>query len=399
MELKANAKINLFLRVAGIDERGFHILDSLVFSADIFDTVVINRAFKTDKENAAPFAINTDYEKNAFAEADTINEKRVTDGENGVYLKMSKPIYGKNNALAVAEKLREKYGLPKLNISVEKRIPVAAGLGGSSADVAAVIFGVKKLFGVEIDESRRFEFGDDVPFMLSGGAAAVCGGADLLFGKREIFMEALKRYTFLVAKPFGEMLTKRVFEVYDGIKKSSPPFGETLTERICKVCDGIKKANADGEIPIKNELNIRGETVKKSALNEPAITLRKEENDANISKLIDGIIEDGKETIRENSAADISRLIDGIIEDDKEKIRENLTNDLYEAAAAIDPNLKRVRGKIIDAGAFACVMTGSGNAFVGLFDSSAAAEYAAKNLKGYEEIILCNAVEKGIVEY
>jgi 4-diphosphocytidyl-2-C-methyl-D-erythritol kinase len=384
MKLRANAKINLFLRVAGIDKRGFHILDSLVFSVDIFDTVEINVDFKANEKNGASSEIEpVEKRKNASAAGNFI-EKYRKNGEGvspeirpdyeksgvlavagnsiekycvDVSLEMSKSVSGKNNALAAAERLSEKYRLPRVDISIEKKIPIAAGLGGSSADTAAVVFGFGKLFGVPLEGS--LEFGDDVPFMLSGGAAAVCGGEDLLSEKREIFIGALKKYTFLVAKPFGEMLTGEVFRVYDGMKK---------TDKVLENC---------------------GEKAKKTALGEAAITLCGENKSA-VSKSTDGI--------KKSKSADILKLIDGIIAGDRDKIRENLSNDLYAAAAAISPNLERVRGELLEAGAFACVMTGSGNAFVGLFEESAAAERAAKSLKGYEELILCRAAERGIVE-
>jgi 4-diphosphocytidyl-2C-methyl-D-erythritol kinase len=378
MKLRANAKINLFLRVAGIDGRGFHVLDSLVFSADIFDTVVI-REKKNDGNKTRVFDAadglkaykNNENKADVFDAADGLKARK-----SGVTLKMSKPLRGKNNALSAAESLTEKYRLPGVYIYIEKRIPIAAGLGGSSADTAAVVFGLRELFGIPIDDDRCFEFGDDVPFMLSGGAAAICGGEDLIFDKKEVFIGALKRYTFLVAKPFGEMPTERVFRVYDGAiganaetpawlgtsganAETPDRFGETPTEKGFTVCGGGAEKAA---------------RQKKSEINDDAITLG-----------------------GDDKKADISELIDGIIEGDKDKIKRNLFNGLYSSAAAIQPDLARVRGEIMDAGAFACVMTGSGNAFVGLFEECAEAERAALRLKGYGEVILCRAADAGVL--
>ncbi|MDR2090205.1 MAG: hypothetical protein LBP62_00905 [Clostridiales bacterium] len=428
MKLKANAKINLFLRVSGVDERGFHILDSLVFSVDIFDTVIINKK-RNDSENGradlkifdgkAVEKIERERE-NVCADSEILDGKAVkkegNDGENGrVSLKMSRVLNGKNNALAAAESLTERYGLPGTDIFIEKKIPVAAGLGGSSADTAAVIFGFGKLFGMPIDKKLCSEFGDDVPFMLRGGAEAVCGGADLFAEKKNAFADALKRYTFLVVKPFGEMLTERVFRVYDerikrgrGDENSETCGGGAITlsegdirERAGMNCGESARGDRGGkeEFAMERNADMRGDSggkEKPETCGGGAITLS-EGDIRGKSGMNCGESADGER----GGNAEMPELIDGIIRCRKDKIRANVFNGLYAAAAEINPDLERVRGEVVGAGAFACVMTGSGNAFVGLFDDGADARKAAEILskKGYEEIIVCRAADKGIAEF
>ncbi|MDR2047760.1 MAG: hypothetical protein LBP79_07775 [Clostridiales bacterium] len=324
LSLRVNAKINLFLRVAGIDEIGYHILETLAFSGDICDTVEITER-----------------------------------AEGGVSLEMPRKIGGENNALAAAEKLAGKHGLNGFGIFIDKRIPVAAGLGGSSADAAALIFGLKELYGIPGGDFA--EYGGDVPFMLTGGVAAMRGGKDLssesAYSKTEL-LAALKRYTFLIVKPKGEMLTRKVFAVYDE----------------------IKAAHAAG-------CENGGQTI-----NAVSIARNYDESGGKIT---------GAETGFENGGgekdADIEALIGALIADDREEIRRNLRNDLYPAAVKIQPGLERVCGEITGCGAFACVMTGSGNAFVGLFGDKNAAAAAANGLKNrYEEVIVCRAADRGI---
>ena len=71
---------------------------------------------------------------------------------------------------------------PSLALRLEKRIPVAAGLGGGSSDAAAALDGALEAWGAELDSGRRLAvaawLGSDVPFFLDGGAALIEGRGD-----------------------------------------------------------------------------------------------------------------------------------------------------------------------------------------------------------------------------
>src|SRR3989449_7486930 len=90
------------------------------------------------------------------------------------------PTDGTNLALRAARVLREVAGSSRgARITLEKRIPVAAGLGGGSADAAAVLVGLSRLWGLRWSTARLAEvgvtLGTDVPFFLYGGAALGTG--------------------------------------------------------------------------------------------------------------------------------------------------------------------------------------------------------------------------------
>jgi len=88
-----------------------------------------------------------------------------------------------NLALSAAESVAKRYPLPGgICIDIKKRIPVRAGLGGGSADAAAVINGLSLLFGLEINVKKRTalagELGMDVCYCVVGGLCRVEGGGD-----------------------------------------------------------------------------------------------------------------------------------------------------------------------------------------------------------------------------
>ncbi|MGN1473779.1 MAG: 4-(cytidine 5'-diphospho)-2-C-methyl-D-erythritol kinase [Eubacteriales bacterium] len=145
LRLTAPAKINLFLDVLWKRADGFHNIQSIMQTVSLADTVVLN-----------------------IAEA----------AENRITLSCtdsSIPTDSENLAFRAAELYFERFGISgkTLDIFIEKHIPIGAGLAGGSADAAAVLSGLNKLFGSKagmlelIDTAVRI--GSDVPFCLVGG--------------------------------------------------------------------------------------------------------------------------------------------------------------------------------------------------------------------------------------
>src|SRR5437867_9580272 len=95
------------------------------------------------------------------------------------------PKDGTNLALKAALTLREMAGVSRgARIALDKRIPVAAGLGGGSTDAAAVLVGLNRLWRLGWSRARladaAVKLGMDVPFFLHGGAALATGRGDRL---------------------------------------------------------------------------------------------------------------------------------------------------------------------------------------------------------------------------
>ena len=147
----AYAKINIFLDVIEKMEDGYHDLLTIMQLISLHDEVYLE--FNTDGK------INLECENLDVGVAP----------EN-------------NLAYIAAEKFYEKYRTPtapKVKIRIVKNIPVASGLGGGSADAAAVLRGLNKLFDKPFTEKELceigMEIGSDVPFCVVGGAH-ICRG-------------------------------------------------------------------------------------------------------------------------------------------------------------------------------------------------------------------------------
>lgn len=148
---RAPAKINLYLGVHHErDERGYHRVDSVMAALDLCDVL--------EFEPADRLAVDID------------TAPGLPNDKNSVY----------RAALALAEALDRK---PAVHISVTKRIPLCAGLGGPSTDAACALLGLCELWGVEaaaapLDKIAR-SIGADVPFFLHESPSFYVGGGDV----------------------------------------------------------------------------------------------------------------------------------------------------------------------------------------------------------------------------
>jgi 4-diphosphocytidyl-2-C-methyl-D-erythritol kinase len=149
--LSAAAKVNLVLEVLSKRDDGYHEIATVMQTVDLADRLTLE-------------------------DADTI-ELRVHEG--------LVPSDATNLALRAALALREAAGIDRgVRVGLDKRIPVAAGLGGGSADAAAVLMGLNRLWGLRWPRSKLAEtavgLGMDVPFFLQGGGAVATGRGEHL---------------------------------------------------------------------------------------------------------------------------------------------------------------------------------------------------------------------------
>lgn len=150
----APAKINLFLHVTGRRADGYHELDSLIAFADIGDRISALPAPHLSLEISGPFAAGL-----------------AGDDDNLV--------------LRAARLLADEAGVSAgAAITLEKNLPVAAGIGGGSADAAATLRALDVLWGIGMDTASLsrigFALGADVPVCLFGGTARVTGIGELI---------------------------------------------------------------------------------------------------------------------------------------------------------------------------------------------------------------------------
>jgi 4-diphosphocytidyl-2C-methyl-D-erythritol kinase len=149
VEVDAPGKVNLTLAVVGQREDGYHDLHSIVAPLRASDHITLR----------------------------LLGGEGAEDELHCAGLPISGA--GENLVLAALRELRREVPIPPLDIVLEKRLPVAAGLGGGSSDAAAVLRGALELCGVELAEERLMQvaarIGSDVPLFLPGGPVLMEG--------------------------------------------------------------------------------------------------------------------------------------------------------------------------------------------------------------------------------
>ena len=190
MQINAHAKINLGLDITGRRSDGYHDLKTIMQTIDLHDVITIH---------ANPEVNGSDEEGNIL----------VTCSDSSL------PVDERNLAFRAAKLLFSEFSITdSLEIDIIKNIPVAAGLGGGSADAAAVLKGVNEYFGLGLSDGelmeRGTELGADIPFLINGGTALAQGIGEILEP-----LGAPLGLTAIVAVPDIMVSTKEVYEEYD----------------------------------------------------------------------------------------------------------------------------------------------------------------------------------------
>jgi 4-diphosphocytidyl-2-C-methyl-D-erythritol kinase len=191
----ARAKVNLALHILGRRADGYHEIDSLVAFADIGDDLTFEPAPSFELRISGPFAGGLD------AGAD-------------------------NLVLRAAHTLWKRWParIRPARITLNKRLPVAAGLGGGSADAAATLRGVIRLSGAEVPEADLCELalglGADVPVCLGQRACRMRG-----IGEKISLLTKFAALPALLVNPGVPIATADVFHKLDlsiGARHSGP---------------------------------------------------------------------------------------------------------------------------------------------------------------------------------
>lgn len=196
LSVLAPAKINLDLHITGRTENGYHLLDSLVAFADIGDRLLIETA------DDFSFAVQGPY-----ASAFTAHERAFGPDSGNMAVKA---------VWALCQAVQKK---PRFKITLTKNLPLASGLGGGSADAAAVIWGLMEwwiltpqavLHMPEVLEG----LGADVPACISCRPLVMRGTGNILEPA-----PAMDEIPILLVNPGKHCPTPRVFAAFDS------PFG------------------------------------------------------------------------------------------------------------------------------------------------------------------------------
>lgn len=200
--VKAQAKINLALEVKGKRPDGYHELCMIMQTLRLHDSLLIQ------KSEPGRLKLTCD--------------------------QPSLPLDERNLAYQAAQYLIREYGLQEgVSISLRKKIPVSAGLAGGSSDCAAVLYGMNRLFQLEIPRTRLMEigrrFGADVPFCLMRGTALAEGT-----GERLTRLPPHPKVWVVLAKPPVMVSTRSIFQQYDPTAAGTPPDIPAMIEALEK---------------------------------------------------------------------------------------------------------------------------------------------------------------------
>ncbi|HIZ81816.1 MAG TPA: 4-(cytidine 5'-diphospho)-2-C-methyl-D-erythritol kinase [Candidatus Mediterraneibacter pullistercoris] len=191
VELRALAKINLGLDVLGRRENGYHDVRMIMQSIYLYDEVKIEKMSIPGVE----VATNLDY----------------------------LPTGGDNIAYKAAKLLRDEFRISDgVKITLNKHIPVAAGLAGGSSNAAAVLFGMNRMFRLGLSQKslmdRGLKLGADVPYCIMRGTVLAEG-----IGEELKPLPDMPKCTVLIAKPPVSVSTKAVYEALDSKEITAHP--------------------------------------------------------------------------------------------------------------------------------------------------------------------------------
>lgn len=190
---RAPAKINLHLGVGPVRPDGYHPLATIYQSLDLYEDVIV-----------APYHRLSIH---VTAENEGVRVDEVPIDESNIVCKAARLLAAETGREAAAK------------IHIIKRIPIAAGLAGGSADAAAALVALNQLWGTKVSKERLVdmaaELGSDVPFCLTGGVVA--GG-----GRGEQLAEVLgadAKLQWVLAVNSGSLSTPTVFKEFDRLSQ------------------------------------------------------------------------------------------------------------------------------------------------------------------------------------
>lgn len=187
--IKAASKINLVLDICGVLDNGYHEMDMIMQSIDLCDTVELSLGEPGIRM--------------------TCDDKNLLCDDSNICIRCAKAFYEYTKIQ------------PQIDIFLQKKVPMMAGLGGGSADGAAVLCGLNKLHKTNISCIKLceigFKIGADIPFCIVGGTQRVGGAGEILSEVSPLNNEVF----ILVAKPKFSVSTKLAFQSFD--QQKNPP--------------------------------------------------------------------------------------------------------------------------------------------------------------------------------
>ncbi len=207
---RACAKINWALDIVGRRPDGYHLLDMLMQTIDLADELTLEPA-----------------------DALTLTVDGVTAGEENLVLRA---------AMALNRHAGTRFGAA---MTLKKRVPARAGMGGGSADCALALRALNGLWGLGLDDAALLKIGEslgaDVPFCLTGGLARVSGIGEVIEP-----VEGAPEIPLVLVTPGGGLSTGAVFSLWDaggwpGTRYDARALAEAVVRRDLAAVDRLCK--------------------------------------------------------------------------------------------------------------------------------------------------------------
>lgn len=227
IRLKAFAKINLTLDITGKRDDGYHYIDTVMQSVDLYDTITLSHREKPGIHLECILAPGSS------------DSALLSQGEDNLAWRAARAFF-KSQEMPDAG----------IHILLEKRIPIAAGLAGGSADAAAVLYGLDLLFNTRCSAAELTDIGlsigADVPFCLKGGTMNAEGIGEILTP-----LTPLPECFIVLCKPDEYVQTAAAYAEFDRSSASIIPDTEqvigalavgdlhSVAEAVCNVFEQV----------------------------------------------------------------------------------------------------------------------------------------------------------------
>lgn len=314
LSIKTPAKVNLFLQITGKRDDGYHDIFTVMQMVELWDELII--------------------EHSDTIEVICLNNDALSGKENLIY--------------KAAMKLQEHSGAKAgAKITLNKIIPVGAGLGGGSSDAAAALYGLNKLWGTGFSNERLStiggELGSDVPFFLNWPTAIGCGRGDEL-----IPLSYAEELWFLLVNPgihISSAWAYNQFAHYQSTENSppNPPLGK----------GGGFSSSAVSASPMTGSPEILSNSISDNFWIGPFSGARFE-------------LTNGGERIKIPLPKGIKK--------DGDKLWLSPFNDFEEVMTKKHPVIENIKEKMVAGGAMCSLMSGSGSTVFGIFRDKSSAE-------------------------
>ncbi len=333
----ARAKINLCLNVGGKRTDGFHDIETVMQTVSLSDTLTV------ELDECAPDGIDLRI----------IGDDALAPDEDNLVLRAARAF------------LRHSPIKGKISITLEKKIPISAGLAGGSADAAATFRALNRLStepltAVELSDLAA-SLGSDVPFCLVGGTALCKGRGEIVES-----MDFCDLPHLLIVKTNESVSTPKAFAALDAFRSQSEKIQPFDSE---KVQSESEKTHYEGE-RIQSKLDFYRTVVKPTAAR----------GESHLGSKIKSFSDSKNESTNNEKSESLSNRKSESIREPKNVIPIELYNVFEDVIFPICPAALSVKKRLLELSARHALMSGSGPTVFAVFDSEAQLNFAKEIL-------------------